>query len=142
MWGPAGIGKSALAQTCAERVREMGYLSATFFLSINGCTDHWPLFVTLAYQLLTVLSDYQQLLDMTVYNDKTVVTKRMASQFDLLIVRPMQMLERQGKAVGQRTIFIDGLDECEDVGAQEEIIKLIAMSVCTKSTPFCWAIFS
>jgi hypothetical protein len=142
MWGPAGVGKSALAQTCAERVEEMGYLGAAFFFSINGRNDHRSFFVMLAYQLSTALSDYRQVLDTTVYNDKTLVTKKMASQFDSLIVQPVQMLERQGKTVGQKAIFIDGLDECEDMRAQEDIIKLIAMSVRTKSTPFRWAIFS
>jgi hypothetical protein len=57
MWGPAGVGKSALAQTCAEQVKEMGNLGAAFFLSINERKDHRPFFVTLAYQLSTVLSD-------------------------------------------------------------------------------------
>jgi hypothetical protein len=142
MWGPAGVGKSALAQTCAEKVKEMGNLGAAFFFSINGRNNHRSFFVTLAYQLSTVLSDYRQLLDTTVYNDKTLVTKKMASQFDSLIVQPVQILERQGKAVRQKAIFIDGLDECEDSRAQEDIIKLIATSVRTKSTPFRWAIFS
>jgi hypothetical protein len=98
--------------------------------------------VTLAYQLSTVLPDYRSVLDATVYNDKTLVTKKMAAQFDSLIVQPVQVLERQGKTVRQKAIFIDGLDECEDTKAQEEIIKLIATSVRTKSTPFRWAIFS
>jgi hypothetical protein len=142
MWGPAGVGKSALAQTCAEQVEEMGNLGAAFFFSINGRKDHRPFFVTLAYQLSTVLPDYREVLDTTVYNDKTMVTKKMASQFDSLIVQPVQMLEKQGKAVRQKAIFIDGLDECENTRAQEEIIKLIATSVRTQSTPFRWAIFS
>jgi hypothetical protein len=142
MWGPAGVGKSALAQTCAEKVKEMGYLGAAFFFSINGRTDHWPFVVTLAYQLSTVLPDYRQVLDATVYNDKTLVKKKMAAQFNSLIVQPMQILERRGKAVQQKAIFIDGLDECGDTGAQQDIIKLIATSVRNKSTPFRWAIFS
>jgi hypothetical protein len=140
MSGPAGVGESALAQTCAEKVKEMGYLGVAFFFSINGRKDHRQFFVTLAYQLSTVLSDYHRILSKAVYNDKTLVTKRMGSQFDSLIVRPLQVLERRGKAVRQRVIFIDGLDECEDT--REGIIKLIATSVCTKSTPFRWAIFS
>jgi hypothetical protein len=142
MWGPVGVGKSALAQTCTEKVKEEGALGAAFFFSINGRTDHRQFFVTLAYQLSTVLPDYRQLLDATVYNDKTLVTKNMAAQFDSLIVELVQVLERQGKAVQQRAIFIDGLDECEDTGAQEDIIRYIAASVRNKSTPFRWAIFS
>jgi hypothetical protein len=66
----------------------------------------------------------------------------MESQFDSLIVGPLQALARQGKAVGQKVVFVDGLDECEDTRAQEDIIKLIGASVRTNSTPFRWAIFS
>lgn len=142
LWGPGGVGKSALAQTCAEIVRGHGYLGAAYFFSINGRKDHRPFFVTLAYQLSTVLPDYCQLLDATVYKDKTVVTKTMESQFDSLIVGPLKALASQGKAVGQKAIFVDGLDECADTRAQEDIIKLIVASVRTKSTPFLWAIFS
>jgi hypothetical protein len=134
--------KSALAQTCAEKVKGAGYLGAAFFFSINGRQDHRPFFVTLAYQLSTVLPDYRQILDMTVCNDKTLVTKTVKSQFDSLIVGPLQVLARQGKAVGQNTIFVDGLDECEDTRAQEDILKLIVASVRASSTPFRWAIFS
>jgi hypothetical protein len=147
MWGLAGVGKSALAQTCAEKVKKMGYLGAAFFFSINGRRDHRPFFVTLAYQLSTVLPDYSQLLDTIICRDKTLVEKTMESQFDSLIVQPVQALARQGKAVGQMAIFVDGLDECQDTQAQEtqaqeDIVKLIAASVRTKSTPFLWAIFS
>jgi hypothetical protein len=142
MWGPAGVGKSAVAQSCAEKVKEAGHLGAAFFFSINGRQDHRPFVVTLAYQLSTVLPDYRRVLDTTVYNDKGLVTKTMKSQFHSLIVEPLRTVARQGKTVGQMAIFIDGLDECEDTQAQGDIIKLIAASVRAKSTPFRWLIFS
>jgi hypothetical protein len=142
MWGPAGVGKSAIAQTCAERVQELGHLGAAFFFSINGRTDHRRFFVTLAYQLSTVLPDYRQILDTIVNNDKTIIAKTMSSQFDLLIVKPLKELERQGASVRQKAIFIDGLDECANADAQAKIIQLIGASVHKESTPFRWAIFS
>jgi hypothetical protein len=142
MWGPAGVGKSAIAQTCAERVQELGHLGAAFFFSINGRFEHKHFFITLAYQLSTVLPHYRQILDMTVYNDKAIITKTMSSQFDLLIVKPLKELERQGVGVGPKAIFIDGLDECANTDAQIKIIQLIASSVHKESTPFRWAIFS
>jgi hypothetical protein len=107
MWGPGGVGKSAITQTCAERVQEpVGHLGAAFFFSINGCTDNRPFFLTLAYQLSTVLPDYRQILDTAVHNDKTLVTKTMSIQFDSLIVKPVQKLERLGMGVRQKAIFI------------------------------------
>ncbi|KAJ3564599.1 hypothetical protein NP233_g8194 [Leucocoprinus birnbaumii] len=36
MKGPAGVGKSAIAQTCAEKLQRSGHLAAAFFFSING----------------------------------------------------------------------------------------------------------
>jgi len=60
----------------------------------------------------------------------------------LLIVEPLQEIEKQGKRVQPKAIFIDGLDECAGEEAQSEIIEVIASSVRTRSTPFRWAIFS
>ncbi|KAF5356911.1 hypothetical protein D9756_006409 [Leucocoprinus leucothites] len=143
MKGPAGVGKSAIAQTCAKAMKDSGHLGASFFFSINGRRkDHTRFFPTLAYQLATTLPDYREVVDRRVHNDKTLVSKTLSSQFESLIVEPLQALKEQGKEVRRRPIFIDGLDECESQDAQAEIIKLIAASVQAKSTPFCWAIFS
>jgi predicted membrane-bound mannosyltransferase len=75
MWGPAGVGKSALAQTYTEKVKKLGYLGAAFFFSINGRQDHRSFFVTLAYRLSMVLPDYRQLLDATV-----MMTRRLSQR--------------------------------------------------------------
>ena len=66
----------------------------------------------------------------------------MPSQFGSLIVEPIRDLEKQGKKVQPKAIFIDGLDECVGKDAQAEIIEIIASSVREKPTPFHWAIFS
>ncbi|KAF5356739.1 hypothetical protein D9756_006404 [Leucocoprinus leucothites] len=143
MKGPAGVGKSAIAQTCAKAMKDSGHLGAAFFFSVNGPRkDHTRFFPTLAYQLATILPDYREVVNRRVLNDKTLVTKTMSSQFESLIVEPLRALKEQGKEVPRRPIFIDGLDECESQDAQAEIIKLIAASAQAKSTPFCWAIFS
>ncbi|KAF5357242.1 hypothetical protein D9756_006415 [Leucocoprinus leucothites] len=143
MNGPAGVGKSAIAQTCAKTLKDSGHLGAAFFFSINGRrNDHTRFFPTLAYQLATTLPDYRKIVDDRIHNDKTIITKTLSSQFESLIVEPLRALKEQGKEVRRRPIFIDGLDECESKDAQAEIIKLIAASVQIESTPFCWAIFS
>ncbi|KXN83473.1 hypothetical protein AN958_01395 [Leucoagaricus sp. SymC.cos] len=141
MRGPAGVGKSAIAQTCAERLKESGYLGTAFF-SINGHNDPRRFFPTLAYQLSTLFLDLRGIVDVRVYRDKTLVKKRMSPQSTSLIVEPLQELERQGKGIGRRVIFVDGLDECQGNDAQIEIIELIAVSVHIETMPFRWAIFS
>ncbi|KXN85505.1 hypothetical protein AN958_11243 [Leucoagaricus sp. SymC.cos] len=142
MKGPAGVGKSAIAQTCAENVKKSGHLGAAFFFSINGRSDPRRFFPTLAYQLAAEFPDYHSIVDDRVYRDKTLVDKKMSSKFNSLIVEPLQELERHGKGIGRRAIFVDGLDECGENDAQSEIIEIIAASVRDQTTPFRWAIFS
>ncbi|KAF5360712.1 hypothetical protein D9756_004479 [Leucocoprinus leucothites] len=143
MKGPAAVGKSAMAQTCAERLQASGHLAAAFFFSVNGRRkDHTRFFPTLAHQLLTTLPDYCDIVNHKVSVDRSLVKKTMSSQFRSLIVEPLQELRELGKDMQRRAIFIDGLDECQSTSAQMEIIKIITSSIQAGSTPFCWAVFS
>ena len=142
MRGPAGVGKSAIAQTCAEKLKKTGHLGAAFFFTVKKYDNPSRLFTTIAYQLTTALADYRTAVDEKISKDHTIVEKKIASQFQLLIVEPLQEIEKQGKRVQPKAIFIDGLDECAGEEAQSEIIEVIASSVQERSTPFRWAIFS
>ena len=142
MRGPAGVGKSAIAQTCAEKLKETGHLGAAFFFTVDKYSNPSRLFTTIAYQLATTLPDYRASIDERISRDKTLVKKKMPFQFKSLIVEPLQELGKQGKRIQPKAIFIDGLDECAGEDAQAEIIKIIASSVREGSTPFHWAIFS
>ncbi|KAF5357219.1 hypothetical protein D9756_006360 [Leucocoprinus leucothites] len=142
MKGSAGVGKSAIAQTCAEELWCLGNLGAAFFFSVKKYDDPTRLFTTLAHQLSTKLPNYRAIIDEKISRDKTLVQKKISSQFHSLIVEPLQELEKQGKKVNRRVIFIDGLDECADKDAQMEIINIVVSSAHSRSTPFRWAIFS
>jgi len=100
------------------------------------------LFTSIAYQLTTALPDYHAAVDERISKDKSLTEKKMPSQFRSLIVESLLELEKQGKRVQPKAVFIDGLDECAGGDAQAEIIKIIASSVMEGSTPFHWAIFS
>ncbi|KAF7760202.1 hypothetical protein Agabi119p4_10878 [Agaricus bisporus var. burnettii] len=142
--GPAGVGKSAVAQTSSERLKESGQLGAAFFFGGAGGYDrpHSRLFTSVAYQLSTELPDYHEIIDRVVSHDRTLITKNMSSQFNSLIVNPLRELQARGKQVERRAIIIDGLDECENVDAQCELIEIIAASSRNRTTPFRWAFFS
>ena len=142
MRGPAGVGKSTIAQTCAEKLAENGYLGAAFFFTVKEHSNPLRLFTTIAYQLTTTLPDYRTAVEDRIFKDNTIVEKKMSSQFKSLIVEPLQELRKQGKSIQPKAIFIDGLDECAGEDAQAEIIKIIASSIREGSTPFHWAIFS
>ena len=102
---------SAIAQTCAEKLD------------------------SIAYQLTTALPDYRTAVDERISKDKSLVEKKIPSQIRSLIVEPIRELEKQGKRIQPKAIFIDGLDECEGKDAQAEIIEIIASSVREGSTP-------
>ncbi|KAF9444915.1 hypothetical protein P691DRAFT_777939 [Macrolepiota fuliginosa MF-IS2] len=143
MKGPAGVGKSAVAQTSVERVVIKGKLGAAYFFSTNGRNKPAHFITTIAYQLSTNYPDYQDLVEKKIRRDRTLVHKALASQFRELIVQPLQELERSGKGIGRRVpIFVDGLDECEDERAQCTIIEVVAAAVRDSALPLCWAFFS
>lgn len=143
MRGPAGVGKSAIAQTCSEKVKHLGMLGAAFFFSINGARDPQTFFPSIAYQLSTTHSEYRDLIDIKIRRDTTIVHKRLQFQFQYLIDEPLRELEANGKGIGKRiTVFVDGLDECEGAEAQIEIIRIVAAAVSDSALPLCWAFFS
>jgi len=55
MRGPAGVGKSAIAQTCADKLAENWHLGAAFFFTVKEHNNPSRLFTTIAYQLTTTL---------------------------------------------------------------------------------------
>ena len=111
MRGPAGVGKSAIAQTYTEKLKKTGHLGAVFFFSVMKYDNPLSLFTSIAYQLATTLPDYRTSIDERISKDKTLVEKKMPSQFRSLIVEPLQEIRKQGKRVQPKTIFIDGLDD-------------------------------
>ncbi|XP_006455291.1 hypothetical protein AGABI2DRAFT_121220 [Agaricus bisporus var. bisporus H97] len=142
MTGPAGVGKTAIAQTCAEELRSRCHLGASFFFTVHGCSDYSRFFTSISYQLSSKSPDYHEILDKKLRLDPTIVRKQLRSQFRELIIEPIRELELVGKPVGGRVILVDGLDECKDKKAQREIIDVVTASVATCTTPFYWAFFS
>ncbi|KAF9444987.1 hypothetical protein P691DRAFT_777892, partial [Macrolepiota fuliginosa MF-IS2] len=127
MKGPAGVGKSAIAQTCAEKLKELGKLGASFFFSLNGRDEAAEFIPTIVYQLCIRFSDYHDLIEQRIRHHKAIIGKTMAAQFEVLVVEPLQELEKAGKGIGKRiAIIVDGLDECNSADAQCKIIETVA----------------
>lgn len=142
MKGPAGAGKSTIAQTCTEKLKKLEKLGAAFFFSINGDNSE-NLFPSIAYQLSTIHPPYHDLIDAKIRCDNTIVSQPMESQFQYLIDEPLRELEAQGKGIGKRlTVVIDGLDGCKGREAQCEIIRIIGAAIKDGALPLCWAFFS
>lgn len=152
MWlsGAAGVGKSAVAQTCAAALQEALELGAAFFFSTpNRRNDPNKFFISIAYQLATRLrpatSAYGALLDEEVRKNPSIVKKSLAVQFYELIVDPILALMEGYEGVPQQraVVIVDGLDECEGNEAQREILRIISQATLDyPDLPLIWAIFS
>jgi len=132
MWvyGPAGAGKSAIAQTIAEMCEEEMILLASFFFSRNdpSRSNVNPLIATIAYQITLNLPQVRYAILGAIERDPLIFTKSLAVQFKSLIVSPLQPLAEAGffgEPTSRRLVIIDGLDECSDSKVQKNILDVL-----------------
>jgi len=132
MWvyGPAGSGKSAIAQTIAEMCEEEMILLARFFFSRNDPSRSTvkPLIATIAYQISLNLPDVRDAILRAIERDPLIFSKSPAVQVKSLIVAPLQQLADAGffnEPTSHRLVIIDGLDECFQPKVQQNIIEVL-----------------
>ena len=132
MWvyGPAGAGKSAIAQTIAEICDKEMILLATFFFSRNdpSRSSVKPLIATIAYQITLNLPDVRDAILGAVERDPLIFSKSLTVQFKSLIVEPLQPLIEAHffhEPTSRRLVIIDGLDECSDPKVQRNIVEVL-----------------
>ncbi|KAF5359606.1 hypothetical protein D9756_003103 [Leucocoprinus leucothites] len=148
MWvyGPAGVGKSAVAQSCAELFADGEKLGAAYFFSRPNHRDKARHLVpSIAFQLSTKCREYRDILDRRIRNDPTLPSRAIHEQLQELVVKPLE----EAWAHGVRTMYaryfvviIDGLDECESSDAQRRILDAVTKSVQGQTLPFRWIVFS
>lgn len=130
MYGPAGSGKTTIAQTMAEIFENDGTLGASFFFSRSApgrpiCKDQFV--ATIAYQLYITLRDLQPHIIYALVNNPDIFDKKLSKQVDELIVKPFNaLLKARPNPISARcVILIDGLDECSPSESQKEILDTI-----------------
>ncbi|KAF8152906.1 hypothetical protein B0H34DRAFT_85145 [Crassisporium funariophilum] len=130
LYGPAGAGKSAIAQTIAEQCHTLGILAGSFFFSRTapGRNDSSQLMATLVYQLIMVEPRMRRHVEEALQHDPMVLDRSLEAQMIALIVKPLSKVfpKDQGpeQAPKARLIIIDGLDECQGHEAQRYILKV------------------
>ncbi len=144
--GPAGTGKSAVAQTFAERCAQEGRLGASFFFSRpNDRSSPDSVIPSLVYQLAVLLPHYKSLVTAQLANDPELLRKTRRTLFKKLIVEPLSQLQTQEQKHIRNPLLIilDGLDECKGEDAQRDIIEMISEVVRVKrDLPLIWLISS
>ncbi|KAF9525680.1 hypothetical protein CPB83DRAFT_859173 [Crepidotus variabilis] len=144
--GPAGGGKTAIAQTLGEQCQKKGLLAATFFFSRTDSEDRSDgdrVISTIAAELIRLIPELKPLVIKAIDDDPFLLSKVMEEQLYELMVKPLRTLaQARGKELGPRLVVIDALDECNDMDAQVDLIKTIANAVPQLAFPFCFLIVS
>ncbi|KAF8187281.1 hypothetical protein K438DRAFT_2019536 [Mycena galopus ATCC 62051] len=127
LYGPAGAGKSALAQSLCERVHGEGRLGGSFFFKRGHLSrgNANKLFATIAYQLALHVSPLKQPISQAIENDPSILDRSISNQLQSLIIEPC----RKCSLSQPISIIIDGLDECEGQNIQQEVLRSIGNAV-------------
>ncbi|KAF9442445.1 hypothetical protein P691DRAFT_789464 [Macrolepiota fuliginosa MF-IS2] len=143
IYGPAGVGKSAVVQTFAEALAAANRLGATLFFSRpNDRNDPKRVLITIAYQLAVRIPSYRAFVIEQISLDPELLEKGMKEQFKVFIVAPF-VHRRIGQGREALGILLDGLDECEGQDPQRDIIRLISGFVRDyPDVPLIWVISS
>ena len=149
LYGPAGAGKSAIAQTIAELLEEAGLLAAAFFFSRNaaGRDDKAPFVATLVYQLLISIPEIRAHVLEAVKGDPALFSRSIEAQIHALIVKPLNAVTTDKTLAPTllsrpRLIIVDGLDECSTTSAQTHILSALSTAVKHLRLPLCFLVAS
>lgn len=135
MCGMAGTGKSTIALSTCEKLKEKNLLAGTFFFShqIPECRDYHLVIPTLAYQLARFSKTFSMSLRDILSGDPDLPTKKPDEQVKSLLIKPWIEVTKAGK-MGKHTpvVIIDALDECEGVSL---VLKPLILAIQNKELP-------
>ncbi|KAJ7432549.1 hypothetical protein B0H11DRAFT_793492 [Mycena galericulata] len=125
LYGPAGAGKSSIAQTMAEKWAAEDALVATFFFARwrMGGSSGKSLFPTIAYQLALQIPQLRRGIGEAVEADPAICNKTIEEQARALLVNPLEQLDVAAQK--PYLVIIDGLDECDGKPMQKRIVTMI-----------------
>lgn len=137
--GPAGAGKSAIAQTVCESSASRSQLAASFFFSrAQARRDSGDfLFTTIAFQLAMASLELRDKITQAVHDNPLIIHETAAAQVERLIVRPVKSLVVCGTTAPRPPflIVVDGVDECDDNRSQELLLSTLVDLVRTHKLP-------
>ncbi|KIK45389.1 hypothetical protein CY34DRAFT_543387 [Suillus luteus UH-Slu-Lm8-n1] len=136
--GTAGVGKSAVAFTVAERMRSLKMtdhtkiekrLAGTFFFSrkyTERCTAGY-FFATLAYQLGCNFPSVREDLNRAIRENPALLdpNKSLRDQMEGLFLKPLRNLQIRLRECPPSTFVVDALDECVSKTEVADLISLL-----------------
>ncbi|KAF5328212.1 hypothetical protein D9619_013465 [Psilocybe cf. subviscida] len=131
MYGPAGSGKSAIAQTIAEKLDARGQLAASFFFSrasgSEGRGTEIDFVATLAHQLCQTNPATEPHIAAAIRKNPRVFGLTLTDQVNRLIVAPLIAVSTSSSEPSRPSIIVvDGLDECrKEHDAQRRVVDAL-----------------
>ncbi|KAF9071966.1 hypothetical protein BDP27DRAFT_1418543 [Rhodocollybia butyracea] len=103
LYGPAGAGKSAIAQTVAEACAKNGTLAGSFFFWRSDPSRNNPqrLFTTLALQIAGAIPGLRAIINSVVIKNPPVLTSSIEVQFNDLILQPWFKVQMHQELLGK-----------------------------------------
>ena len=134
LYGPAGAGKSAIAQTVAEQCHARHLLLASFFFSrTDPKRNHAKcLIASIAYQIALNLPEAKDAIEAVVDRNPATFQCSVKAQLTTLILEPLTQLSQAGSFHSTSVpylIILDGLDECHERQVQQHILYAISSSL-------------
>jgi hypothetical protein len=127
--GPAGFGKSAIAQSMAEAYAAEGTLAASFFFSRRHAErrSSQRFFPTIALQLASSVPQAKYAIYQAITDNPLLPDEILRNQFQKLIIEPLMHVEKS--YTSPLVIVIDALDECDDEILVGEIVSLFTRAL-------------
>ncbi|TFY77076.1 hypothetical protein EWM64_g6937 [Hericium alpestre] len=128
--GPAGTGKSTIAQTTAAWCDSVDYLGASFFCDrdLDECSNVQLIFPTIACQLGLYSADFRDQVADVLRVEPNIQNSSISRQLQKLIVEPLLAVKSSG-AFPVCAVIIDALDECKDDRATSIILRALAQYI-------------
>ncbi|KAF9470425.1 hypothetical protein BDN70DRAFT_773251, partial [Pholiota conissans] len=130
MYGPAGSGKTAIAQSIAEECKALGLLAASFFFfrTASERNNATRFIATIAYQISRFLPEFEDHVLNAIEWEPTIFSRKLSTQIKKLIIEPLRLLP--SASVKPIFVVVDGLDECgPDSQSPSEVLEVLGTAI-------------
>ncbi|KAF8173274.1 hypothetical protein BJ912DRAFT_910823, partial [Pholiota molesta] len=138
MWlnGAAGAGKSAIAQSTAERCVQAKRAVISFFFSGTDPTRNTmdALAATLAYQLILAIPETAEIVLQAIERNPLIFEQSVESQIRELFFDPLVSVQHLFPE-HMLLVILDGLDECQDEALHCSLIRILEKYSSTRNLP-------
>lgn len=136
MYGPAGSGKTSIAQSVAELLADVDRLGGSFFWSRSGAgrpTTTKQFVATVCFQLCKVVPGFIDHVTSALERDPGLFNLSMRKQMHHLVVQPLNRVFESDRSLFSTgdswLLLVDGLDECTGGDSQKDILNMLVDSL-------------